>query len=74
MTETNNIKGKIYNYVTFYEYQPSSAEGTRSLPATPAKSKIATRGPKLAEGVWKGVAHGFGLNKFFDLSTLSMKN
>ena len=40
----------------------------------PAKSKIATRGPKLAEGVWKGVAHGFGLNKFFDLSTLSMKN
>ena len=32
------------------KYQPSGYGGTRSLPATHEKSKIAARGPKMADG------------------------
>ena len=52
------------------EYQPSSEGGTRSPPG----------GPKMVDGVWKGVNPlVFGrskqllLNKFFDPSTPSMR-
>ena len=34
--------------VNFLKYQPSGDGGTRSPPATPV-------GPKMADGVWKGV-------------------
>ena len=34
------------------EYQPSGAGGTRSPPATPHRLLV---GPKMADGVWKGV-------------------
>ena len=37
------------------KYQPSGKGGTRSPPAMPTKSKMAARGPKMAEGVLKGV-------------------
>ena len=59
------------------KYQPSGEGGTRS---PPAKSKLAARGPKMVDGVWKGVyPYVFGhskqlsLNKFFDPSTPSMR-
>ena len=52
----------------------------RRTAAPPAKSKMAARGPKMAEGVWTGVyPYVFGhskqllLNKFFDPSTPSMR-
>ena len=35
-----------------HKYQPSGAGGTRSPPATPHRLP---GGPKMAEGVWKGV-------------------
>ena len=43
--------------------------------APPAKSKIAAGGPKIANGVWKGFGRSRQLfqNKFFDLSTPSMR-
>ena len=34
---------------------------------------MATRGPKMADGVWKGVSRQLSLNKFFDRSTPSMR-
>ena len=39
------------------EYQPSSARHslTACNTALPTKSQMATRGPKIADGVWKGV-------------------
>ena len=40
------------------EYQPSSERGTRSPPATPhglQNPKWPPGGPKMADGVWKGV-------------------
>merc|ERR1711884_813426 len=47
---------------------------------SPAKSKMAARGHKMADGIWKGVqplviAHfePLSLNKFFDPSTPSMR-
>ena len=59
------------------KYQPSGAGGTRSPPATPHRLPV---GPKMADGVWKGVyPYVFGhfkqlsLNKFFDPSTPSMR-
>ena len=39
------------------EYQPSGAGGNRSPPATPhrlQKSRMAARGPKMADGIWNG--------------------
>ena len=64
------------------KYQPSSPGGTRSPPATPhhlLNPKWPPGGPKMADGVWKGVyPWGFGhskqlsLNKFFDLTTTSL--
>ena len=33
------------------KYQPSRAGGTRSPPATPAKSKMDARGPQMANGL-----------------------
>ena len=43
--------------VNFNKYQPKPSDegGTRSLPATPANSKFATRGPQNGLRVWKGV-------------------
>ena len=48
--------------------------------APPAKSRMAARGPKMAEGAWKGVyaqvfgrSKQFSLNKFFDPSAPSMR-
>ena len=42
--------------------------------APPAKSKMAARGPKMAEGVLKGGrSKQLLLNKFFDPSTPSMR-
>ena len=38
--------------MNLFNYQPSGEGGTRS---PPAKSKMAARGPKMADGVWKGV-------------------
>ena len=65
------------------KYQPSGEGGTRSPPATPhhlQNPKWPPGGPKMAEGVWKGVySKVFGhskqlsLNKFFDPSTPSMR-
>ena len=37
------------------ENQPSGARGTCSPPETPVKYKMIARGPKMTEGVWKGV-------------------
>ena len=65
------------------EYQPSGAGGTRSPPATPHRlqnPKWPPVGPKMADGVWKGIypwvfGHSKQLsqNKFFDQSTPSMR-
>merc|ERR1711954_186458 len=59
------------------KYQPSGAGGTRSPPATPHRVPV---GPKMADGVWKGVypwvlgrSRQLSLNKFFDPSTPSMR-
>ena len=59
------------------EYQPSGEGGTCS---PPGKSKMAARGPKMADWVWKVVyPSDFGrseqllLNMFFDPSTPSMR-
>ena len=41
--------------IGYTKYQPSGEGGARYPPATPAKSKMAARGPKMADGVWKGV-------------------
>ena len=67
----------------FRKYQPSGAWGTRSPPATPYRllnPKWPTGGPKMANGVWKGVqflvigrSDQLSLNKFFDWSTPSMR-
>ena len=55
------------------KYQPSGAGGTRSPPATPHRLPV---GPKMADGVWKGVEsvvigryHQLLLNKFSYPST-----
>ena len=43
---------------SFVKYQPSGAGGTRSPPATPHRlqnPKWPPGGPKMADGVWKGV-------------------
>ena len=40
--------------------------------AQPAKSKMAARGSKMADGVWKGV-HTRAPDKFLDPSTPSMR-
>ena len=65
------------------KYQPSGEGGTRSPPATPHRlqnPKWPPGGPKMADGVWKGVypevlGHSKQLssNKFFDPSTPSMR-
>ena len=65
------------------EYQPSGEGGTRSLPATPQRlqnPKWPPGGPKIAEGVWKGVylqvfgrSKQLSQNKFLDPSTPSMR-
>ena len=42
----------------YLEYQPSSSRGhslTACKAAPPEKSKVAVKGPKMADGVWKGV-------------------
>ena len=56
------------------KYQPSGAGGTRSPSATPHRLPV---GPKMADGVWKGVYPGrskqLSLNKFFDPSTPFMR-
>ena len=65
------------------KYHPSGAGGTRSPPATPHRlqnPKWPPGGPKMADGVWKGVQpkvighfKQLSLNKFFDTSTPSMR-
>ena len=65
------------------KYQPSGEGGARSPPATPHRlqnPKWPPGGPKMAEGVWKGVypqvlgrSRQLSLNKFFDPSTPSMR-
>jgi len=65
------------------KYQPSGAGGTRSPPATPHRlqnPKWPPAGPKMADGVWKGVhpsalghSKQLSLNRFFDLRTPSMR-
>ena len=62
---------------------PSGEGGTRSPPATPHRvqnPKWPPEGPKMADGVWKGVyplvfgrSKQLSLNKFFDPSTPSMR-
>ena len=42
----------------FIVYQPSGAKGTRS---PPAKSKMAARGPKMADGVWMSISRLLGV-------------
>ena len=69
--------------ISYYQDQPSGEEGTRSPPATlhrPQNQKWRPGGPKMADGVWKGVyPYIFGRskqlsqNKFFDPSTPSMR-
>ena len=66
-----------------YQYQPRGKGGTRSPPAMPHRlknPKWPSGGPKMADGVWKGVypyifGHSKQLsqNKFFDPSTPSMR-
>ena len=52
----SNRKSKIYTTDGILEqsgeYQPSGAGGTCSPPATPHRLPV---GPKMADGVWKGV-------------------
>ena len=65
------------------KYQSSGAGVTLSLPATPHRlqnPKWLLGGPKVADGVWKGVhsqvfwhSHQLLQNKFFDLSTPSTR-
>merc|ERR1711954_295461 len=65
------------------QYQPSGEGGARLPPATPhclQNPKWPPGGPKMAEGVWKGVypkvfgrSRQLSLNKFFDPSTPSMR-
>ena len=45
-------KSLLYNIWKCNKYQPSGAGGTRSPPATPYRLP---EGPKMADGVWKGV-------------------
>ena len=69
--------------VSNLRYQPSGEEGTCSLPAMPHRlqnPKWPPGGPKMAEGVWKGVypqvfgySKQLSLNKFFDPSIPSMR-
>ena len=58
------------------KYQPSGAGGIGSLPATPHRlknPKWLPGGPKMADGVWKGVYKQLSQNKFFDSGTPSMR-
>ena len=57
---------------TIGKYKPSGEGGTCSPAATPAKFKMAARGPKMVEGVF-GRSKQLSLNKFFDPSTPSMR-
>ena len=49
----------FFNLNTSFKFNTSLAEPGHSLTACnaapPAKPKMATRGPKMADGVWKGV-------------------
>ena len=45
----------IYTCVIVLEYQANGAGGTRLPPATPSNSKWQPDGPKMADGVQKGV-------------------
>ena len=59
----NILTNKVTDIVTNIEeeYQPSGEGGARSLPATPNRlqrlqnPKWPPGGPKMADGVWKGV-------------------
>ena len=74
---------KMAPYDIREEYQPSGARGTCSPPATPHHLQNPIwppGGPKVADGVWKGVyplvfgrSRQLSLNKFFDPSTPSMR-
>ena len=44
--------GIFWPRIVSNQYQPSGAGGTRSPPATPHRLPV---GPKMADGVWKGV-------------------
>ena len=77
------IKSQLFMSLIL-KYQPSGAAGgTPSLPVTPhhlQNPKWLPVGPKMADGVWKGVypkvfghSKQLSLNKFFDPSTPSMR-
>ena len=47
-----------YSLQNWYKYQPSGEGGTRSPPATPQRLQNLIwppGGPKMADGIWKGV-------------------
>ena len=69
--------------ITLLKYQPSGKRGAHSPPETPhclQNPKWPPVGPKMANGVWKGVylevfgrSKQLSLNKFFGPSTHSMR-
>ena len=58
VTELPDIVGGVEGEENIVEYQPSGEGGARSPPATPHRlqnPKWPPGGPKMADGVWKGV-------------------